>query len=436
MQVSTLLGWVAGLRVGWLALGLSMLLKAGVGQAQTTPATFVIRRAGRHKARLPFTTQRNLIIVAARLNGHGPYNFLLDTGVGTSLLTDPVLADSLHLVRSGSEYKLLGVGGTDSGLRAYEAINVRVSLGGRAEAPGMTWLLLSNDVLDLSGYVGMPIHGIIGADLFRSFVVTIRPEQHELVLTNPADYRAPRGRRWARLPLLVEHDKAYLTALVQQQPATPNAAPLPLRLLLDTGAGHALSLETTSDLRLHLPATRLRTDLGRGLTGLISGSLGRVVAMQLGNYHLPGVLTSFPDSSQVHERLSGSERLRNGSIGYEVLKRFTTVIDYPHHQLLLRPTAALHEPFEHDMCGLDLLATGPNYRRYLVQRVVPNSPAASAGIAEGEELLSINFLPINVFSLTDLSRMLHSQDGRVLLLLLRRHDGELHTASIRLKRQI
>jgi hypothetical protein len=435
MQISALLGWVAGLRVGWLALGLSMLLNAGVGQAQTASATFAISRAGRHKARLPFTTQRNLIIVAARLNGHGPYNFLLDTGVSTSLITDPTLADSLHLAR-GSEYKLLGVGGTDSGLRAYEVTNMRVSLSGRAEAPGMTWLLLSHDVLDLSGYVGMPIHGIIGADLFHSFVVTIRPEQHELVFTNPADYRAPRGRRWARLPLLLDHDKAYLTALVQQQPATPDAMALPLRLLLDTGAGHALSLETTSDLRLHLPAAHLRTDLGRGLTGLISGSLGRVATMQLGHYRLPQVLTSFPDSAQVHDRLSGTERLRNGSIGYEVLKRFTTVIDYPHHQLLLRPTAALREPFEHDMCGLDLLATGPDYRRYLVQRVVPNSPAASAGIAEGEELLSINFLPINVFSLTDLSHMLHSQDGRVLLLLLRRHDGELHTASVRLKRQI
>ncbi len=411
-----------------------MLLQAGVGQAQTTPAAFGISRAGRHRARLPFTTQRNLIIVAARLNGQGPYNFLLDTGVGTSLLTDPALTDLLHLAH-GSEYKLLGVGGTDSGLRAYEATNVRVSLPG-VEAPGLSWLVLNSDVLDLSGYVGMPIHGIIGADLFQSFVVTIRPEQRQLLLTDPATYRAPHGRRWARLPLLLEHDKAYLTALVQQQPAAAGALPLPLRLLLDTGAGHALSLETTSDLRLHLPAVRLRTDLGRGLTGLISGSLGRVAAMQLGRYHLPGVLTSFPDSSQVHERLSGSERLRNGSVGYEVLKRFTTVIDYPHRQLLLRPTAALREPFEHDMCGLDLLATGPDYRRYLVQRVVPNSPAASAGIAEGEELISINFLPINVFSLTDLSHMLHSQDGRVLLLLLRRHDGELHTTSLRLKRQI
>ena len=435
MQISTLFGWV---RAGWGWAGwllAALLLSGGVGHAQAPDAAFRFGRNGRHQARLGFISQRNLIVVTALLNGHGPYNFLLDTGVGASLLTDPVVSTELGLLR-GSEYRLLGVGGTDSGLRAYETTNVRVDLGSSVVAPGMNWLVLNSDVLDLSGYVGMPIHGIIGSDFFRSFVVVIRPEERQLVLHDPATYRVPRGRRWTRLPLVLDHDKAYLTVEVQQLPAVPGAAGLPLRLLLDTGAGHALSIETTSDQRLRLPPVRLRTDLGRGLTGLISGSLGRVASMQLGRYHLPLVLTSFPDSTQVHDRLVGSERLRNGSVGYEVLKRFIVVVDYPHHQLLLKPTAALREPFEHDMCGLDLLATGPIYRRYLVQRVVPGSPAAIAGIAEGEELLSINLLPINVFSLSDLSRMLHSQDGRVLLLLLRRADGELHTANIRLRRQI
>ena len=433
MQIHVLFGWMRARWACWLLAAL--LLDGGVGHAQTPAAAFRFGRAGRHQGRISFLAQRNLIVVTALLNGRGPYNFLLDTGVGTSLLTDPALSASLGLLR-GSEYRLLGVGGTDSGLRAYETTNVRVEMDGGVLAPGMTWLVLNSDVLDLSGYVGMPIHGIIGSDLFRSFVVTIRPDERQLVLHDPATYRAPRGRRWARIPLVLDRDKAYLTAEVQQLPAVPGAAGLPLRLLLDTGAGHALSLETTSDQRLRLPPQHLRTDLGRGLTGLISGWLGRVAGVQLGRYQLPQVLTSFPDSSQVHDRLVGTERLRNGSVGYEVLKRFITVIDYPHCQLLLRSTPALREPFEHDMCGLDLLATGPNYRRYLVQRVVPGSPAAAAGIAEGEELVSINFLPINVFSLTDLSRMLHSQDGRVLLLLLRRPDGELHTANVRLRRQI
>jgi len=424
--------WLPGCK--WLGLLLA-LMGSGRAGAQPSPSRcFVLTRPRAHEARVPFSAARNLLIVSAQLNGRGPYNFLLDTGVATSLLTDPQLADSLHLTR-GPQFRILGVGGTDSGLRAYEAANVRVSLPG-VEASGMNWLVLSSDVLDLSGYVGLPVRGIIGSDLFHSFVVTIEPARHELLLSEPTRYKAPTGRRWASLPLVLDRQKAYVQAGVQLLGAAPGQAPLPLRLLLDTGAGHALSLETTADRRLRLPATHLRTDLGRGLSGIVSGSLGRVAAVQLGRYQLPQVLTSFPDSAQVHERLSGTERARHGSLGYEVLKRFTTVIDYPHGRLLLRPTPALREPFEHDMCGLDLLATGPDYRRYRVLRVVPGSPAAAAGIAEGEELMSINFMPTQAFSATDLSKLLHSQDGRVLLLVLRRPDGGLYPASIRLKRQI
>ncbi|WP_191906273.1 aspartyl protease family protein [Hymenobacter baengnokdamensis] len=413
-----------------------MLLSAGprLCAAQAPGAPFRLTKPGCHKVRLPFTSQRNLLIISAFLNGCGPYNFLLDTGVSASLVTDPQLADSLGLMH-GAQYKLLGVGGADSGLRAYEATNVRVKVAG-AEAADMSWLVLSSDVLDLSGYVGMPVHGIIGADLFRSFVVTIYSGQQQLELCDPAYYKAPKGRRWTTLPLTLDNNKAYLTASVQQLTATAGSTDLPLRLLLDTGAGHALSLETTSDQRLSLPPTCLRTDLGRGLTGLISGSLGRVATMHLGRYQLPQVLTSFPDSTQVHGRLTGTERSRNGSLGFEVLKRFTAVIDYPHGRLLLRPTPELHDPFEHDMCGLDLLAAGPGYHRFLVQRVVPGSPAASAGIMEGEELVSINFMPLTNISITELSRLLHSQDGRVLFMVLRRADGELHPASVKLKRQI
>jgi hypothetical protein len=429
----------ASLWNSWCRLRGQLLLLLGllssVGNAQPGPGVapvFAFARPGQHEARVSFSSPRNLLIIEARLNGRGPYNFLLDTGVNTSLLTDPGLADSLQLAH-GQTYHVAGLGGADSGLRAYEATGVRVSLPG-VEAAAMTWLVLSSDVLDLSGYVGMPVHGIIGADLFRSFVVCIRPEQRQLILTAPAHYKVPGGRRWASLPLTFDQGKAYVTAGIQQ--LGPGTAPLPLRLVLDTGAGHALSLETTADPRLRLPAVRLRTDLGRGLSGIISGSLGRVAGVQLGRYQLGQVLTSFPDSAQVHGRLTGTERTRHGNLGYEVLKRFTTVIDYPHGRLLLRPTVALRDPFEHDMCGLDLLATGPNYRRYLVQRVVPGSPAASAGIAEGEELISVNLLISSALSVSELSRLLHSQDGRVLFLVLRRADGVLYPTRVRLRRQI
>ena len=396
-------------------------------QSLTESIPFRFEQASRHHARVPISVQRNLLVISGKLNGYGPFNFLLDTGVSISIITSAALADSLKL-RHGEKYRVVGAGGADTGLLAYQTDSVHVALPG-VEARHMTWLVLSEDVLNLSGYVGVPIHGIIGSELFRSFVVTLRPEEGWLRLDEPAAFRAPKGRRWASIPLALERGKAYFTAPVKLS----DSLTLPLKLVLDTGASHALSLELDSDPRLAAPAQRLPTDLGQGLTGVVKGYLGRVPALQIGRFQLPAVLTSFPNSSDVHQRIDVP---RNGNVGYELLKRFRLVIDYPHQRMLLRPNVNFRDAFEHDMSGLDLLAVGPEYRRFLVLRVMPDSPAAAGGIEINEELLSINFLPVSAFSLTQLSQLLRSQDGRTLLLLLRRPDGDLHSTTIRLRRPI
>ena len=403
----------------------------GSGAAQAQPADaaplFKFKRANQTSGRVPTQLQRNLLVVEVALNGTGPYNFLLDTGVGASIITDPAVAQALRL-RQGERYRVVGAGGADTGLQAFKTDSVKVELFG-VVAPIFSLLVLSEDVLNLSGYIGVPIHGILGSELFRSFVVTLHPEHSSMTLTVPAAYRAPRGRRWSSLPLSLEKNKAYFTAQVQ----LTDSLTLPLKLVLDTGASHALSLELDSDPRLVGPTQRLATDLGRGLTGTVRGYLGRVPTLQLGRYTLRTVLASFPNSADVHGRVDVP---RNGNVGYELLKRFSLVIDYPHQRLLLRPNTSYLDNFEHDMCGLDLLATGPDLRRYQVLRVEPDSPAAVAGLQVNDELISINFLPANAFSLTQLGRMMHSQDGRVLFVVVRRSNGDLHSAPVRLKRQI
>lgn len=396
-------------------------------QAAPEPRGFVLENSRHKRVFIPVQVQRNLLVISASINGHGPYNFLLDTGVGTSMLTSNTLADSLGLPH-GEQLRVVGAGGGDTGLLAYQTDNVRTSMPG-VVAPHMSWVVLADNLLDLSGFVGVRIHGIIGSELFRSFVVTLQVEEGRIVLTKPAAYRLHRGRRWASLPLSLERNKAYLTVPVQLN----DTLKMPLKLVLDTGASHALSLELDSDPRLVGPAQRLPTDLGRGLSGIVRGYLGRVQKLQLGRYELHSVLTSYPETGDVHGRIDVP---RNGNVGYELLKRFTTVIDYPHQRLLLRPNAHFHDAFEHDMCGVDLLATGTDYRRFVVLRVMPNSPAELAGLRVDDELISVNLLPVSSYSLTELSHLMHSQDGRTLLLVLRRADGELHSTTIRLKRQI
>ncbi|AHJ98477.1 aspartyl protease family protein [Hymenobacter swuensis] len=411
-------------RAGWFGV---LLLFASAGIAQAQPAAFRFEKVQMRKTRIPFLIQRNLIVVETWLNGRGPYNFLLDTGIGTSLITDPHLGQELDLPMEGRF--LVAGAGEERPLEAFQIPGVAVRLLGGVEAPKLPFLILSDDVLNLSGYVGMPIHGLLGSDVFRSFVVEIDPERQLLLMHEPTHYRPPRGGRWARLPLDMEGRKAYLTLPVQVDATST----LPMKLVLDTGAGHALSLETTSDTRLQLPATRLRTPLGRGLNGNINGYLARVPALQLGRYRMPSLLTSFPDAADVALR---AEVPRNGNLGFELLKRFRVIIDYQHNVLLLRPNLMFREPFEHDMCGFDILATGANYRQFKVLRVEPDSPADRAGLQAGEEILSINLIPAEFFTLNQFSRMLHSEDGRQLLFVVRRTDGELYTATVRLKRQI
>ena len=408
-----------------LCLALSIGLMPVCPAQQVGPFRFESQR--RHRVQIPMQIQRNLLVVSATINGYGPFNFLLDTGVATTIITSPVLADSLGL-RHGQSFRVVGAGGSDTGLLAYQVDSVRVGLGG-VVADHMPLLVLSQDVLNLSGYVGMPIHGILGSELFRSFVVTLRPEEGYLVATSPETYRAPKGRLWSSLPLSLENNKAYFTAPVQ----LPDSLTLPLKLVLDTGASHALSIELDSDPRLQAPPRRLPADLGRGLTGVVQGFLGRVPLLQLGRYTLPNVLTSFPNSADVHRRIDVP---RNGNVGYELLKRFSLVIDYPHQRLLLRPNQQLRDGFEHDMCGIELMAVGADLRRFVILRVVPNSPAAVAGLQPDMEVIGVNLIPANFFNLSQLSRIMHSQDGRNILLLLRRTDGELQTINLRLKRQI
>jgi hypothetical protein len=91
-----------------------------------------------------------------------------------------------------------------------------------------------------------------------------------------------------------------------------------------------------------LPPDRQRADLGYGFSGLIQGHLGRIAMLQLGAYQLRSLMTAFPDAHNVVDRVTVA---RSGTLGFEVLRRFDIVIDYPHNQLLLRPNSEHQEAF-------------------------------------------------------------------------------------------
>lgn len=402
----------------WLPVCFLILFSGLQTEAQTT---FKFTQS-RKKQKIPFELHRNLIIVKAKLNGKGPFNFLLDTGINTSLITDAGLSDSVKFSR-GPNVEIAGAG-SGSDLRAFYTPDLQVSLPG-VVSEDITFAVLSEDVLQLGRYVGLPVTGILGYDFFNSFVTEVDFKNLKLILYESQHFSVPKAYR--SLPLQFESNKPYLQADLQTQQEN-----LPVKLLLDTGAGHALSLETGSDGKIKVPDVALRAQLGVGLAGPVNGSIGRVEALQLAGYELKNLIASFPDASDVQAKVTNS---RNGTVGLELLKRFNLIFDYPHRQLYLKKRYNLQKPFEYDMCGLDLEAIGPNFRTYRITGVHENSPAYEAGVLPGDELIALDLAPISAYNLTQINRMFHTQHGRKMLLLLKR-DGQLFTTTVTLKRRI
>jgi hypothetical protein len=289
---------------------------------------FRFKQPTQHQVSVAYPAETNLLVISVYLNGKGPFNFLLDTGVAASTITNPKLKWQLG-VHTAKEYSVSGVGPRTPVL-AYKTKPVLVEFAG-IEAPNFAFTIVTEQLLDFEKLTGVPIDGIFGFDLFQSFIVTVQPTRGTITFTDPTRSDLVKDNSWTSLPLALEDSKPYITTDI----AVTESLVLPLKLVVDTGAGHALSLELSSDPRLSLPKQRVRAQLGQGLSGTIRGFVGRVRSLQLGCYQLESLTTSFPDATNnIAQRVTIP---RNGTLGFDVLRRFDIVIDYPHNQLMLRP---------------------------------------------------------------------------------------------------
>ncbi|HEY5326032.1 MAG TPA: hypothetical protein VIJ27_03455, partial [Mucilaginibacter sp.] len=51
----------------------------------------------RKKVNIPFRMVRNMVVIKLKINNKGPFNFIMDTGVGLMIITDPKLIDSVNI---------------------------------------------------------------------------------------------------------------------------------------------------------------------------------------------------------------------------------------------------------------------------------------------------------------------------------------------------
>jgi len=375
----------------------------------------------RKRVTIDFHMIRDLMIIHLNINGKGPFNFILDSGVGMMLITDPKLVDSIN-ISNKRNLKIAGLG-TGEDYEAYITSELKV------EIPGLTSYdvgaaILKTDHFGLSNFAGMPIHGLIGYEFFANLAVKIDFQDSTLLVSRPKDMKL--FKRGNKIPLKIENRKAYLQAKV----TFPDGSKSDEKLIFDLGAGHPMSLENIINKK-GMPQKFVAANLGVGLTGPIEGLLSRVNEVDIGRFKLKGVISSFP----IYKKEMANQDARDGNLGLGILKRFTLIVDYPDSALYLKPGDNVNGPFEHDMSGLEYYRTGDDFGHVLISRVEPGSPGDVVGLEPGDEIVSINFKPITKMTLEDIDTMFKSSPERSLLLEIF-HDKKYDSVIITLKRRI
>lgn len=386
--------------VRFLYILLCLVLVQGSVFAQTLGFTLA---DGRKKVEIPIQIQNNLIVVPVVLNDMLPLKFIIDTGVRTAILTQKTFSDILQLPYS-RKYTIAGPGG-DKLVDAYVTNNVSLTLPG-VSGKGHALLVLDKDLLELRNNLGVDVHGILGYELFSRFIIKIDYKRKIMTLYAPAKFKA--GKKFQEVPMLIEDTKPFiLTPII-----IDSKNMLTAKLLVDTGASHGLMLEPTSDNRIVVPANQVSTILGRGLGGIITGKIGRVETLELAKYKLNHALTNFPDTNSYLDTLKHALTFRNGSLGGEILGRFTIVLNYPQGKLYLKKNSDFKKPFYLNLSGIELKAKGSRLNVFEVVDVRSLSAAEKAGIKEGDIVVAINGYSTQDLQLNQINALLNSSPGK------------------------
>jgi len=384
----------------------------------TDQAGFVFDNPKKKSVTFDFKSSNNLIIIPVAINNSDTLNFILDTGVRYPIITELPFVNKLNL----NYLQPINVKGLGDGeqLTAYRSGNNTINLNGLVAYDQEIHMVI-NENFQISHILGMPVHGLIGFNLFKDYVVKIDYAEHKITLIKPEFFEYKAREKDIVLPLSFEQGKPFVTTSI----VTDKNDEVPVKLLVDTGASDAIWLSTNSDSRISLPENHIETFLGRGLSGDLYGKKGRIGAIWVGPLVLYEPIVAFPDNELVDELIGKNDR--NGTLGAEILRRFYITMDYPGKRLILRPNANLKDEFNYNMSGLEVTNPMPGLPIFLVSNIRKNSPAYYAGILENDQIISLNSMNNKSLTLNDINLLFQSQQDRRIKMTVLRNGEQVKT---------
>lgn len=279
-------------------------------------------------ATLPFTSTKvkfrlaggiqPLILLPVEANGEGPFEFILDTGAGTSLLSSE-LGEHLDIKVLGSREGKSAGGAVAISLGKLNSIAV-----GSAKLENIDVGIV--DLSHIGKTVGAKIDGDLGYNFLRHFRITLDYRSGELRLDDPKRFE-PAGRSKAITEVTMRLASPAKPLILVDVYGNGSG---PFQFAIDTGTSTtAISPELAKQLGVS------DSPIGPVTTGgaHVNVTAGTLESFQLGGARLDGLPVIVGDFFAMLSNAIGTKL--DGIVGYNFLRNYKIAIDYPNETLSL-----------------------------------------------------------------------------------------------------
>jgi predicted aspartyl protease len=258
-----------------------------------------------------------LILLPVKVNEHGPFEFILDTGAGTSLLSSE-LAKNLNVKVLGSKE------GQSAGGR------VLVSLA-KIDSLAVGGALLRDvdvgivDLKQIGAVVGAQIDGDLGYNFLRHFRVTIDYNKSQIRFDDPKQVESFARSSRTEVPLRLASPAKPLVLVDVYANARG-----PFQFAIDTGTSTtALTPEVAKTLGI------TGSPIGPVTTGgaQVAVSASVVDSFMVGGARIDQMAVVIADFFATLSEAVGAKL--DGIVGYNFLRNYKVVLDYPNERLTL-----------------------------------------------------------------------------------------------------
>lgn len=396
----------------WIIL-LTLTIYSNVLHGQVN-RRYILGDEFKRSVRFNFTRVQNFIILDIMLENTLPTKFIFDTGSEYTIIIKKELAYLLDM----DYFKSIPLYGSDLSQEVFAFISRNAFLNIEDELLVQSnVLVLEQDFLHLDEMLGMQVHGILGANIFNRYVLHINNRRNYIEFIKKSHFKP--GDDYHQIPISISKSKPYMTTTV----ISGGNVKQELKFLIDSGSAIPLLIYNNTMDHLTLPETLIPGNIGVGLGGTLTGHMGKINLFQFGKFEFKNIITSFQEldiDSIGHLYLN-----RNGLIGNSLLSRFDVYIDYPGSMMYVKPNKRYDARFRVDRSGLILIATGPNFDRILVQKVISGSPADLAGIRAGDVIRRFNFWPAFFYTLNSINYKLSGKEGKKIKMTLLRNGQKV-----------